>query len=392
MYADLRAGKQPWRLKMPRTRLWQRCALAFTGSFVLSLLLAQWAGATIGMAAFLLLAIASVYGLTRRLEQLTETAREVFDNPLMELVYTGRVDDIAELSLAMKKRQSELNAVVGRILDSNQQVMGSAESSRDNGQRTAVNLEGQKQETEQVAAAVNQMHATANEMAENTQSASEAALEAQAAADEGLTTVTETVASIQQLSAQLSSASQVISELEEHGRKIDSVSNVIQSIAEQTNLLALNAAIEAARAGEQGRGFAVVADEVRALAQRTQESTKEIQQVIGEIQGGTRAAVQVMEEGNKLSELCVSNAEQAGETLKRSQEQVSDITGRNHQIAAAVEEQAAVSNEMNANIQSISDSSAESNILAMDTVKECDDLVTQLAEQARLVEQFRRLA
>ncbi len=213
---------------------------------------------------------------------------------MMELVYTGAVGDVSELELALKMRAAELNAVVGRIMDSSEQVLGAASRANENGRETASNIEAQNAETDQMAAAINQMSATSNDMANNTQSASDAASQAQDASQDGMNTVSQTVEAINQLASQLDNASKVIADLEEHGKRIGAVSDVISGIAEQTNLLALNAAIEAARAGEQGRGFAVVADEVRALAQRTQESTSEIQTVISEIQSGTSQAVDAM--------------------------------------------------------------------------------------------------
>ncbi|WP_256142710.1 methyl-accepting chemotaxis protein, partial [Klebsiella variicola] len=142
--------------------------------------------------------------------------------------------------------------------------------------------------------------------------------------------------------------------LGEFSNNIGSILDVIRGIAEQTNLLALNAAIEAARAGDQGRGFAVVADEVRKLAQRSTESTKEIQEVITSIQTSTRNAVETIEQGNKLSVSCVDNAHLSGDKLTALLSQVSDITMRNEQIATAIEEMANVTEDMNRSVQSIS--------------------------------------
>ena len=156
------------------------------------------------------------------------------------------------------------------------------------------------------------MHSTANEIAQNAQSASDVTEQASTAANEGRASVTQTIDSISELSKQLGVASEVIQQLVEHGRTIGEVLVIIQGVAEQTNLLALNAAIEAARAGEQGRGFAVVADEVRQLAQRSHESTEEIQNIIKLIQASTERAVQAMNEGNQLSDICVDCANTSG--------------------------------------------------------------------------------
>ncbi|WKY60105.1 PAS domain-containing methyl-accepting chemotaxis protein [Vibrio sp. SNU_ST1] len=391
IYAQIKAGNTPRQLKGLRSRLWQRAAATILPLAAISAAIDLFVLAGSGVWLLSLSSIASIYALTRRLEAVSEEARKVFNNPLMELVYNQRVDDISEIQLALKMRQSELNAVVGRIQDSNSQISQAAQSSSENCDTTATNLEGQTLETEQVAAAINQMHSTANEIAHNAQSASEVTDQANIAATEGMDSVKQTVDSIHALSTQLSEASDVITQLEEHGKTIGLALTVIQSIAEQTNLLALNAAIEAARAGEQGRGFAVVADEVRTLAQRSQGSTQEIQNVISLIQDSTQRAVQMMSEGNQLSEICVSSADISGEKLKTLINQVSDISDRNTQIAAAVEEMACVTEDMNSSVQSISEVTATTTILASDTRDECERLVSNLSSQGKLVSQFRCL-
>lgn len=389
-YPLLLAGKTPIALKMPRSRLWQRA----TFWFVLGAVAAGAAGFYVGFAASVavqfLVSVVAIFMLTRRLEAVTKQARSAYDNPLMEYLYNGSIDDISEIELALKMRTAELNAVVGRIVDGSEQVLGAASIAKENGELTVLNLDKQNAETDQIAAAINEMSATANDMSGHTQSASDAAMEAQDATAAGMETVGKTVDAIQHLATQLNKASSVISELEEHGKRIGAVSDVIQGIAEQTNLLALNAAIEAARAGEQGRGFAVVADEVRALAQRTQESTSEIQDVISQIQNGTQQAVDAMARGTTLSEECVNSAEKAGDVLRRSQELVADINDRNHHVATAVQEQASVSNEMNGNIQSISELSLQTITIAKESVIEAQKLYSSLEEQRCLVEQFRK--
>lgn len=391
VYPLLLAGKTPFAMKIPKTRLWQRASMWFVFGLILSGVAGSFGGYLPAIAVQFFASIMTVYMLTRRLEALSCAARKVYDNPLMEYLYNGATDDISEIELAIKMQSSELNAVVGRIVDGSEQVLFAANKAKENGELTAKNLDKQNSATDQIAAAINQMSATANDMSSNTKSASDAATEAQDATLAGMETVGKTVEAIQNLAKQLSQASNVISKLEEHGKRIGAVSDVIQGIAEQTNLLALNAAIEAARAGEQGRGFAVVADEVRALAQRTQESTSEIQDVISQIQNGTQQAVDAMARGTNLSEECVTSAEKAGDVLRRSQELVTDINDRNHQVATSVKDQATVSNEMNTNILSISELSQETITIAKGSVVEAEKLYYALEDQKRLVEQFRKL-
>jgi len=390
VYAKITANKTPWQLKMPRTRLWQRMSLGFVASAIVSAIADYFIPGT-GVPLMALLSITTGYISTRRLEKVSAQARKVYDNPLMELVYTKHVDDISEIELALKKRQSELNAVVGRIQDSNQQLAESAQSSSDNCNRTAENLDGQARETEQVATAITEMNSTANEIANNAQAASQVANTAQVAAKDGMNSVEDTVNAIEQLAEQLSSASNVIEKLSAQSATIGQVIEVIQGIAEQTNLLALNAAIEAARAGEQGRGFAVVADEVRQLAQRSSESTGEIRNIVLSIQNSTKEAVDSISQGNTLSLSCVDSANVSGEQLKALQSQMVDIANRNEHIANAVDEMARVTESMNSSVQSISDGSAATVVLANDTHDQCEALVSNLNSQGALVKQFRRL-
>jgi methyl-accepting chemotaxis protein len=218
---------------------------------------------------------------------------------------------------------------------------------------TSKELNQQQAETEQVATAVNEMSSTVQEVANSAAGTAEATQQAHIEASNGRNVVAETMSAIDALAEEVKKASGVMERLEMDSEGIGTVLDVIRDIADQTNLLALNAAIEAARAGEQGRGFAVVADEVRTLASRTQQSTQEIQQMIERLQSAAREAVQVMEQGSEQAENSVMQAAKAGESLDAITDAVGTISDMSSQIASAAEEQSATSEEISRNVESI---------------------------------------
>lgn len=262
-------------------------------------------------------------------------------------------DELTQLQHAVNATAEQLREMIGALTDSTEELDTSASQIANLIEASSRGSNTQKAETEQVATAMNQMAATIQEIARATGTAAGAADQANREAENGNQVVSGTIESITNLAAEVEKASVVIDELRQNSDDIGTVLEVIRGIAEQTNLLALNAAIEAARAGEQGRGFAVVADEVRTLAGRTQQSTEEIQSMIERLQGGTRDAVKVMRNGRDRAQGTVDQARQAGESLVMITGSAAEISGMNTQIASAAEELGAAAEEVNRKVVSI---------------------------------------
>ncbi|TRO29740.1 methyl-accepting chemotaxis protein [Pseudomonas putida] len=324
------------------------------------------------------------------------------------LAVAARLEDIAsgEGDLTRRldyARQDELGLLTGwfnRFLDKLQpviaQVKGSLQEARDTADQSAAiasqtsnGMQQQHREIEQVATAANEMSATALDVAHNASQAAQAARAADQASQEGLQLVDSTRQGIDRLAAGMNTAMDEARALEDRSGQIGSVLEVIRTIAEQTNLLALNAAIEAARAGEAGRGFAVVADEVRGLAQRTQVSVEEIRQVIEGLQQGTQDVVGAMHAGQRQAQDSAARMEQALPALQRIGEAVAVISDMNLQIASAAEEQSAVAEEVNRNVAGIRDVT-ESLAGQADESARISQALNRLANQQQaLMEQFR---
>lgn len=262
-------------------------------------------------------------------------------------------DELGQMCSAFNRFVGKIRDIVGPVAQSTERLTAAAESMSRVTDNTRAGVQQQQRETEQVATAMNEMSATAQEMANHASLAASSAHDADQQASSGRSVVTETIDSIHRLAGQVERAGEVIHKLEQESTNVGTVLDVINGIAEQTNLLALNAAIEAARAGEHGRGFAVVADEVRTLAQRTQTSTGEIQTIIESLQRGAREAVSVMEEGRSEAQVSVEQAAKAGDTLQSIVAAVATINEMNDQIATAADQQGKVAEEINQSISNI---------------------------------------
>ncbi|MBK1641230.1 chemotaxis protein [Chromatium okenii] len=298
-------------------------------------------------------------------------------------------DEITHLATAFNRFVDKIHTLVRQTTDAVTQLTTAAAHLSDGSEEAKAQVERQRTETEQVATAMHEMTATVQEVSRNANSAAHAARDANQEAGKGERIVQNTVAAIEALARDIDAAAEVIRRLETDSDTIGKVLDVIRSIAEQTNLLALNAAIEAARAGEQGRGFAVVADEVRTLASRTQESTKEIQTMIERLQAGAESAVSAMQQSRSRSVETVAQAGQAGAALNSIATAIVRIDDMNTQIASAAEEQSAVAEEINRNVNNITQS-VEMTAQGSRTIANSSEQLAQLANglQARL-RQFR---
>lgn len=321
-------------------------------------------------------------------QKLLNHSKTIVDNPLMQLAYYGKVDDVSQIRLSERMMRSKLRAVVKRIMRAAEQLSEQAQSGVDIASASYTNINIQKQELEMVATAVNEMTAAVQEVAQSTGNAAQATHDASEMARKGALTITDAIGIIDSLDSNVSTASSSIAQLKMDSENIGGVLEVIRGIAEQTNLLALNAAIEAARAGEQGRGFAVVADEVRTLASSSHDATQEIQEMIEKLQLGVATAVANMENVSKRAAEGVLQVEESAEALAEMSGSVSVINDMNTHIATATDEQSAVAGEISQNIEHINQLSSDTAQGAQETQQTSENL-TELAMDLRaMVEQL----
>ena len=298
-------------------------------------------------------------------------------------------DEIGQVAMSAAKLKEDMGGIVERINQSVYKLSTSAEEMAHITEQSNRTMGQQRSETDQVATAMNEMTATVHEVSQNAQLASDSANQASVEVNTGQGVVNDAINAISKLVQQVESAADVIHGVENDSVEIGSVLDVIRSIAEQTNLLALNAAIEAARAGEQGRGFAVVADEVRVLAQRTQKSTEEIQGMIEKLQSGAQNAVESMNQSRSQADITRDTAAKAGEVLNNITASVTNINDMNTLIASSAEEQNSVAEEINRSVVSISQVAEVASEGAAHTAATSEDLRNVAEELKHVISGFK---
>jgi len=327
--------------------------------------------------------------ITRPLQDTLLVVERIASGDLSQNIVVTRRDELGELQQGIQRMGRTLRDLIGGIRDSVVQIASAAEQLSAVTEQTSAGVNSQKVETDQVATAMHEMTATVQEVARNAEQASQAASTADKEARAGDKVVGEAIVQIERLAAEVVRSSDAMNQLEQESDKIGKVMDVIKAVAEQTNLLALNAAIEAARAGEAGRGFAVVADEVRGLAQRTQKSTEEIEALVAGLQNGTRQVSSIMLSSRELTESSVTLTRKAGTSLESITLTVSNIQAMNQQIAAAAEEQSAVAEEISRSIINVRDVSEQTASASEETAASSVELARLGGQLQMMVSHFK---
>ncbi len=327
--------------------------------------------------------------ITRPLQETLAIVDRIAAGDLTHTAIITRRDELGVLQQGIQRMGATLRDLISGIRDGVTQIASAAEELSAVTEQTSAGVNSQKVETDQVATAMHEMSATVHEVARNAEQASVAASDADKEARAGDKVVGEAIGQIERLAKEVIRSSDAMTVLEQESDKIGKVMDVIKAVAEQTNLLALNAAIEAARAGEAGRGFAVVADEVRGLAQRTQQSTEEIESLVAGLQNGTRQVSEIMLGSRTLTDSSVELTRKAGVSLESITRTVSNIQAMNQQIAAAAEQQSSVADEISRSIVNVRDVSEQTAEASEETAASSVELARLGGQLQMLVSHFR---
>jgi methyl-accepting chemotaxis protein len=323
-----------------------------------------------------------------RFNSLRKLATNIYDNELMEVPYTSHFDDYSRIELALNMKTAELRAVSARATETSGDILISAEDEFGTIQGMGQSLDTQCHETEQIATAIEELTHSIDDVAKSAANASKLAEEADQESNDGLASITSTIQEINFLTQELENTRGIITQLAQDSQQIETILEVITTISEQTNLLALNAAIEAARAGEAGRGFAVVADEVRNLASKTGSSANEIHSMIAQLQQTANSAVSAMEKGGELSERCKERANETGEFLHAISSKLNLVSDNSIQFATAVDQQATVTQEVNRNVSNITTLANDTAAMSRSSIERTSILVARIEALQRLMKQF----
>jgi methyl-accepting chemotaxis protein len=365
-------------------RLGPELAANTDASVNLSLFLSVVAIAIGAIAAYFL-----TVSITRPIRQAVKAANQLAEGDLTVEVKNTSRDEIGLLLESIQSTATNLRNIVTTISGASAELASASEELAVVTEQSTQGIENQQTETDLVATAMNEMAATVHDVADNAAKAAEAANQADSEAGVGAQVVAQTISTISTLADRVNESSEELEKVEQETINIGNILDVIRGIADQTNLLALNAAIEAARAGDQGRGFAVLADEVRSLALRTQESTQEIQNIIEQLQVGTQSTVTVMNQGKKQAAQSVAQANETGSALQAITHAISVINDMNIQIASASEQQSSVAENINENVINVK-RIAEENAVAANQTRASTSEISQLSEQLKeLVTQFK---
>ncbi|MDA6066715.1 methyl-accepting chemotaxis protein [Idiomarina abyssalis] len=345
----------------------------------------------IGLAVCVLLALFFPPLISKPLNLLLERFRDMAkgEGDLTARIHLQRTDELGKVADAFNEFIEKLQRTIQKVSSMAEQVATSSEQLSSISEQSNQSIKQQHQAVEQVATAIHEMSATVDEIAKNANEAAQSAQEADTHTRSGRKAVGETVDAIQALANQVHQITQVIDKVADDSNNINRVIEVIGSIAEQTNLLALNAAIESARAGEHGRGFSVVADEVRTLASRTQQSTQEIQDMIERLQSATSEAVSSMNAGRESADATVDKAQRADSALKGITDAVTEINDMNNHIATAADEQSSVTEDINKNVSTITDIAEQSAQSSAQVRESSDDLAKLSMSLQRELQQFK---